>query len=500
MESLSYVSPSRLKGEASLVGTYTLTRSLRKSDCSHLPNHGRDELRTKFTVALSEMYKSEVPLYGDLIKIVRRVDDLVLRQQGLKRQDLPLRHDLERHGAIRVGSDEEMRIIRRLFAVLGMHPVGYYDLTIVDFPLHATAFRPISEDSLASNPFRVFTSVLRKDLLSEDTRDTVERILKKRSLFTPRLLEILDAAEASGSVKSEDADDFVAESLKIFKWHGRSTVSLEDYLKLKKEHPMIADIVCFPSAHINHLTPRTLDIDLVQEEMIKRHLPAKDRIEGPPRRKCPVLLRQTSFKALEEPVSFPGIDGSLTPGSHTARFGEIEQRGAAVTRKGRELYDELLRCATQQAASDGSNFDEAWAKVFEAYPDDWDELRARGLVYFRYRLSDDRRNGTNGVQNSKDLRPDIASAEDLLSSGVLECEPITYEDFLPLSAAGIFKSNLGGDTSQSPSIRDTLGSMSDLEEVLGCEIESQFDVYDRLQRESLGRCAKKLGLQDILID
>lgn len=134
------------------------------------------------------MYRSEVPLYGDLLKIVRNVDDSVLRQQGLARRDLPVRHHLERHGAIRIGSDSEMRVIKRLFSVLGMQPVGYYDLTVVDFPLHATAFRPVSEDSLSSNPFRVFTSVLRKDLLSAETRETVERVLEKRSLFTrPRM-------------------------------------------------------------------------------------------------------------------------------------------------------------------------------------------------------------------------------------------------------------------------------------------------------------------------
>jgi len=366
----------------------------------------------------------------------------------------------------------------------------------VDFPLHATAFRPVSEDSLSSNPFRVFTSVLRKDLLSAETRETVERVLEKRSLFTPRLLEILDQAEASGgAVAPEDADVFVTESLKIFKWHAQSTVSLDDYLKLRQEHPMIADIVCFPSAHINHLTPRTLDIDLVQEAMIKRGLPAKERIEGPPRRKCPILLRQTSFKALEEPVSFPSVAGGVTPGSHTARFGEIEQRGAAVTRRGRDLYDELLREVTAQNAESGASddvegFDRVLAKVFEAYPDDWDELREKGLVYFRYRVSGDYDSSASATSNRVD---------DLLAQGVLECEPLTYEDFLPLSAAGIFKSNLGDNVSQSP-IREADNSMSDLEDILGCKIMSQFDVYQKLEQESLDRCAKELGVSELLLE
>ena len=53
-------------------------------------------------------------------------------------------------------------------------------------------------------------------------------------------------------------------------------------------------------------------------------LEAKAQIEGPPRRSCAILLRQTSFKALSEAVRFGD-----QAGAHTARFGEIEQRGVA---------------------------------------------------------------------------------------------------------------------------------------------------------------------------
>lgn len=65
-------------------------------------------------------------------------------------------------------------------------------------------------------------------------------------------------------------------------------------------------MVCFPGCHINHLTPRTLDIDRAQELMPKYGIEPKILIEGPPRRDVPILLRQTSFKALEEPVLFSG--------------------------------------------------------------------------------------------------------------------------------------------------------------------------------------------------
>ncbi|KAJ9149935.1 DUF1338 domain protein [Pleurostoma richardsiae] len=446
------------------------------------------------------MYRGEVPLYGNLVEIVRQVDDSVLTAQGKDPKDLPSRHRLERHGAIRLGSNHELGVIKRLFALFGMHPVGYYDLRIVDFPLHATAFRPVSEESLRRNPFRVFTSVLRKDLLPPRIQASVDGLLRRRNLFTPRLLEIIDRAEAGEIMTSGDAGDLIFESLKIFKWHSRSTVSIGDYLELKREHMMIADIACFPSAHINHLTPRTLDIDLVQKEMIRQGLPAKERIEGPPPRQCPILLRQTSFKALEEVVDFSDAGGMPVPGTHTARFGEVEQRGAAVTPRGRELYDKLLLAAEQRTAdvADGlRDFDDALTDEFSSFPDTWAELRASGLIYLRYRVTSAGRQ--HAGESETGLRQGRVSMDHLLSRGFVEYEPITYEDFLPVSAAGIFQSNLG-DKAARPSMCGTESSLSDLEQALGCKVLHEFDLYHQLQQDSIRQCAEALHLDDISMD
>jgi uncharacterized glyoxalase superfamily metalloenzyme YdcJ len=79
------------------------------------------------------MYKSEVPLYGQLDDIVHVVDASTLAARGERPDDLPVRHQLERHGAIRVGTEHEMRMISRLFGIMGMHPVGYYDLSMVGY-------------------------------------------------------------------------------------------------------------------------------------------------------------------------------------------------------------------------------------------------------------------------------------------------------------------------------------------------------------------------------
>src|SRR4051812_37780317 len=112
-----------------------------------------EEIRSRFAAAMSNMYCAEVPLYADLLDLVGSVNEGVLAADGDLRSRLQAageleRIGLERHGAIRVGTREELRTICRLFRVLGMEPVGYYDLSVAGVPVHSTAFRPIDESSL----------------------------------------------------------------------------------------------------------------------------------------------------------------------------------------------------------------------------------------------------------------------------------------------------------------------------------------------------------------
>ncbi|MFB2608555.1 2-oxoadipate dioxygenase/decarboxylase family protein, partial [Rhizobium phaseoli] len=170
----------------------------------------------------------------------------------------------------------------------------------------------------------------------EGLRSEAEAILAKRRIYTPRTVALIERHEQNGGLTEAEAAEFVAEALETFRWHGEATVSAETYKRLHDAHRLIADVVSFKGPHINHLTPRTLDIDAVQARMPERGITPKAVIEGPPRRHCDILLRQTSFKALEEAIVFAG-EAEAVQGTHTARFGEIEQRGVALTAKGRTL-------------------------------------------------------------------------------------------------------------------------------------------------------------------
>lgn len=440
-----------------------------------------DVIRRLFAQAMSRMYRTEVPLYGTLVELVERINAQVLAQDPalaaqLQRNDERGRLDEERHGAIRVGTVQELATLRRLFAVMGMFPVGYYDLSVAGVPVHSTAFRPLTGAALAQNPFRVFTSLLRLELIGDEAlRAQSAQILARRRIFTDAALALIDQAERDGGLSQHDAERFVAEALETFRWHGDATVDLPTYHALHQAHRLVADVVSFRGPHINHLTPRTLDIDAAQAAMIEQGMAAKAVIEGPPRRACPILLRQTSFKALEEAVHFPDEQGG-DAGTHTARFGEIEQRGLALTPKGRALYDQLLAQArnSEGAGSTGGDYGQRLQAAFAAFPDDHDTLRREGLGYFRYQLTEAGRAAPGGIGD--------LPAEALIAAGLVVADPIVYEDFLPVSAAGIFQSNLGGEEQRAYAAH---ANREAFEQALGVPVNDEFDIYERLQAESL---------------
>lgn len=454
----------------------------------------RSEIRARFCLAMSDMYKKEVPLYGDLMDLVRDVNaDVIEKNPVLKARFEALdnldRISEERHGAIRLGKPEELFTIRRLFAVMGMEPVGYYDLSVAGIPVHSTAFRPTEGAALKCSPFRVFTSLLRLELVEdEELRREAEAILGKRNIFTSKVRELIERSEHDGGLDETDAETFIAEALETFRWHSDATVSEAIYQRLHDAHRLIADVVSFKGPHINHLTPRTLDIDAVQRLMPERNITPKAVIEGPPPRNCAILLRQTSFKALDEQIAFSGEDGGQMLGRHTARFGEIEQRGAALKPKGRELYDELLEVARglAQPKPNGSNAAEymrSLREVFAPMPDSYDRLRTQDLAYFHYFLTE---KGKKAVGQIRD-----ADIEALVSDGYVGYDPIVYEDFLPVSAAGIFQSNLGDSAAHDTLVKS---NRSVFEDALGAPVADEFALYQALEDASVEAVLAELGV------
>ncbi len=436
----------------------------------------QDKIRKNFAIAMSEMYQQEVPEYGRLLSLVKQSNDNYLQRNSINlSSDESSLLDKEHHGAIRVGTSQELSTLRRVFNVMGMYAVDYYDLSVAGIPVHSTAFRALEPKQLLISPFRVFTSLLRLDLITDQSlRKEAEKILSTRNFFTDRLLALLDKSDLDesnnqGGLNEEDAATFVSEALEIFRWHQQANVKKEQYDALNNTHRLIADVVSFKGPHINHLTPKVLDIDEIQSEFGKQGFKAKAVVEGPPIRACDILLRQTSFIALDEAVTF--VDDKS--GTHTARFGEVEQRGIALTPKGRQLYDELLNVARNNK-SDNVDYNTTLERSFAPFPDSYDELRVQELAYFNY----------FDTKKPYSLEKQKPSLEALIESGNIDFKPIRYEDFLPVSAAGIFTSNLTDDNDRENQIQQSPNQDS-FEKALGTKVINSFELYEAQQLTSI---------------
>ena len=449
------------------------------------------ELRARFAVSLATLYGQEVPAYTTLVDVSRAVNSDFADAHGADAERLGSisRVTAERHGAIRVGSPAEMAQVARLFAGFGMHPVGFYDLrdaSSSSVPVVSTAFRPTDTDELARNPFRVFTSMLVTDdrrFFDAATQERLEAFVAARELFVPEALALADRSVADGGLGAADADRFLALATASF---ALSTEPIDRawYDHLEAISAVAADIGGVPATHINHLTPRVLDIDDLYARMSALGITMIPEIQGPPRWEGPdVLLRQTSFRALAEPRTFREADGTTTSGELRVRFGEVEQRGIALTPAGRDLYDELTAEVDRRLADapTGTTRVVAAAEVWrEHLPPTETGLALAGLGFFRFRVRD-----TGSVRG--------ATLADLLSSGALVAEPIVYEDFLPRSAAGIFRSNLTDEGSRDDEQLGTPYDLERLSEVVGVAIADPNDLYAAQQAASLAEAEAALG-------
>jgi uncharacterized glyoxalase superfamily metalloenzyme YdcJ len=388
-------------------------------------------LRTRFAAALSQLYGSEVPAYTTLVEVSEQVNAEVLATRpDAERLGSIERVTAERHGAIRLGTPQELAQVARIFGACGMYPVGFYDLRDATpaIPVVSTAFRPLARAELAQNPFRVFTSLLVVDdrrFFDERLEAELTEFLAARTFFPDELLALADEMEDQHELSRQQGERFVELATAAFAL-SPEPVDRDWYARLEAVSSVAADIGGVASTHINHLTPRVLDIDELYRRMGVRGIEMIDRIQGPPRTDGPdVLLRQTSFRALAEPRRFREADGSVVVDSLRVRFGEVEQRGVALTPAGRAAYDD---------------------HGIAGLPGTDEELDALDLAYY-----------------TRD------EAGELL--------PIVYEDFLPKSAAGIFASNLTGEGRSNAGGQASRRDASWLREVLGRELHDPYELY-----------------------
>ena len=527
--------------------------------------------------ALSDMFGREVPMYDKSLLInglCNRVvcDFLARRHGGFSVSDAVIEKTSgERHGAIRIGRPDEYRWITRLFACFAMEPHNFYDMTSIGAksqPIVATAFRSSIEPE-----HRVFSSLLQTSYFDAATRERIEALLAQRDVFSDTARGLIEMSERDGGLVEDDASALIDECTgRIFKWTGEARDFLLYTELCESGFKIAADIACFGSHHLNHLTPNTLWMDLYTSAMkhamgeldgdgfthratraIEQLRAAADRdflrlsfrhlrpgeidafdarevsddaigglvdglknalsepehdltrlehsgfksfTEGPPVG-VPVLLRQDAYKALTEPAVFTNPDGTTTEAEHTARFGEIEQRFYATTPEGRTLYDECLPEAEKVrvedpdlAARDFEAYQRACAEAFSPFPGSLPGLLERGLVHGLYEPTDEGHRSSGSI--------DTTDIHELVRRGLVRVDGLRYEDFLPVSAAGIFASNLNQYGTAPTADERPAQSRSMLEDIMGRPVVDTAALYAGMEARSLLDTYAALDLLDDL--
>ncbi len=110
----------------------------------------------------------------------------------------------------------------------------------------------------------------------------MEAFLARRKLFDPALLARARVIAAEGGCEADEAEAFVAGAAAAFAL-SREPIDKSWYDELSRVSAVAADIAGVSSTHINHLTPRVLDIDELYRRMTERGITMIDAIQGPPR-------------------------------------------------------------------------------------------------------------------------------------------------------------------------------------------------------------------------
>lgn len=250
------------------------------------------------------------------------------------------------------------------------------------------------------------------------------------------------------------------------------------------------------AAHVSALADRLEGDDLDLSSL--PHAGFKDFTEGPSA-DTPVLLRQDAYKALTEPVVFVEADGTEKQSSHTARFGEIEQRFYATTPAGRAMYDQCLAAFEEARVSEpdlAKRDEEAFLRLqreaFASFPDSLEGLLERGLVYAEYAPTDAGRAAAGSI--------DTTDMAELVRRGLATRAGLRYEDFLPVSAAGIFASNLSQYGTASTAVERPEYSKEQLEAIMGRKLVDTDAAYAAADARSRLEVYVALGLVDRLGD
>ena len=434
-------------------------------------------LRSEIVRKILDRFQAALPLYKDMMGVANAINQAA-------GEDVALRLGKVMHAAIRCASEEELQLIRDLFALMQNEPVNYYDLR-EKVSVESTAFRPITTSEIELNGFRIFCSMLSIDCIADQHHEFVKSIIARRNLFDSELLSLMKTGQEQGGFDESQAHRFVAKCVDLFTRPEEALVSLEEYEKLRGINKVAAQVLISNSLAFNHLTPSVASVPAAHEEMLKRGIKTIPVWQGPVGKD--VILRQTSCLAPPVVLKFPNGDGTFTEAEYQETFVEFEERLQALTRKGRLKFEALFAEGKKKLKlsekDDGyqEHYYQTMRDELKEFPDCPITLWKEDLAYFEYALA-----------LEADVLEPADSLEEAVDSGQVQLIPQVYEDFFGPAATNIFNSNIGleGVTNVGISKPD---SQHLFETKLGRNVVDMYDYYDAIETRSRKAIETKMG-------
>lgn len=431
-----------------------------------------NELRRDIVRQVLANFEQTMPIYRDMMDVANRINQAAGEDEALRLGKIM-------HAAIRCASPAELKTVRRIFALLACQPVNYYDLR-EKVSVQSTAFRPVSQDEIESNGFRLFCSMLSIDCIDEAHRDFVQTIIDRRDVFSAKLMTLIEKGEQDGGFEPADASDFVSLCVELFVRPETALVSADEHSKLKSINKVAAQVLVTNSLAFNHLTPSVASVPDAHKQMVDQGIKTIPVWQGPVG--CDVILRQTSCLAPPVTLKFPESDGQVVEQDYQETFVEFEERLQALTAKGRQKFEALFaagKAKLELAESDpgyAEHYYETMNRSLSSFPTNATELWREGLAYFTF----------ESEQDYLPAEQDAIDFESMIESGQIKLVPQQYEDFFGPAATNIFNSNIGLEGVSNVGVA-TDDSKQVFESYLGVEVVNMYDYYDAIQAESRQR-------------
>lgn len=424
-----------------------------------------DELRSRYIKRVNDHFyikNHEYAIISDVIKDINNIEMIKspillekLKKQG--ERDFYIQ-ELELH--YKIINQIDLSIVCRIFAVLGLFPVGFILQGSLQNPVPCTLFRPINNSNAKKHYIRIKLSYAYASKAYNKTQnDKVDT-----SKTCQNLKQYIDKFEKNSYFIDSDIEKFLEEVIDyLHPEFNTSKVAQETHNRFLRDGNSICEIR-FPTLSLT----RTLS-------MIRKYKFDIDcTVNLPEARKYPLLYNLAKI-FLKSPNICP--DQTNVQNDALSQI-QLVQRGIALTPKGKSQYSKILAeffLEQNQCNKKNDNLQRSINRNFRKFPDSTSQLYQEGLAYFSFKLKPNIDVSNDKNWNKEDLT-------DLIYSNHVDVMPIMFDGLMDTQA---LKINQLDELVKAHKCA--------FEEKLECAIQDEHEYYLMLQHQSMQQCLAALN-------